>query len=74
LSTRPLDLQDAGEARWLQRTLAATAGGNELVLKRRIGARKLRPGRYVLTLVATDAAGNRAAPVTLRFRVLRAGR
>ncbi len=53
------------------RTLAATAGANATAIKRRLGAKRLRPGRYVLALVATDAAGNRAAPVTLRFRVLK---
>jgi hypothetical protein len=29
----------------------------------------LRPGRYRLTLVATDAAGNRSKPRQLTFRV-----
>ena len=30
---------------------------------------KLRPGRYRARLVATDAAGNRSAHATVRFRV-----
>jgi hypothetical protein len=30
-------------------------------------ARTLRPGRYRMVLTAVDAAGNRSAPVALRF-------
>jgi hypothetical protein len=33
--------------------------------------RALRPGRYRIDLVATDAAGNASAPVAVRVRVLR---
>ena len=35
----------------------------------RIRARGLRPGRYRLTVLATDATGLRAKPVRLRLRV-----
>jgi len=37
----------------------------------RIGTRALRRGRYKLRLVATDAAGNRSAPRTVAFRIVR---
>ena len=37
----------------------------------RIGGRKLTPGRYRLTAVARDAAGNRSAVKRVRFRVKR---
>jgi hypothetical protein len=35
-----------------------TAGANRMTLRRRLGARRLAPGRYRLTLVARDAAAN----------------
>jgi hypothetical protein len=38
---------------------------------RRLGTRKLKPGAYRLILVARDAAGNRSAKRTLRFRILK---
>jgi len=37
----------------------------------RIGARRLAPGRYRDTLVATDAAGNRSSAVRVAFTVVR---
>jgi hypothetical protein len=45
-------------------TVAGTAGANSVV-------KKLRPGRYRATLVATDAAGNRSRTVRRSFRVAR---
>jgi hypothetical protein len=42
------------------------AGANVI----RIRCRKLRRGRHVATLVATDAAGNRSLPRSIRFRVV----
>jgi len=36
----------------------------------RVGSRRLSPGRHVLTLVATDAAGNRSTAVRRTFSVL----
>jgi hypothetical protein len=49
----------------------STAGANKQRFSGRIGRRSLKPGKYRATLVATDAAGNRAAPRRLRFRVVR---
>jgi DNA-binding beta-propeller fold protein YncE len=43
------------------------AGANRV----RIARGALRPGAYRARLVAVDAAGNRSAPVTVRFRVIR---
>jgi CSLREA domain-containing protein len=43
------------------------AGAN----KRKLVTRKLKPGRYRATLVATDAAKNRSKPKRLTFRVKR---
>ena len=39
--------------------------------KRKLVTRKLKPGRYRATLVATDAAKNRSKPKRLTFRVKR---
>jgi plastocyanin len=47
-------------------TLAGKAGTNVLKLPKRLSA-----GRYALTLIATDAAGNASAPLKLKFTVKR---
>ena len=47
------------------------AGANSRRFSGRIRGRALRRGEYRLILVATDAAGNRSARVTLRFRIVR---
>jgi hypothetical protein len=49
----------------------ARAGQNTTFFTGRIAGRALTPGRYQLTLVATDAAGKRSAPKRLTFRVVR---
>ena len=50
---------------------AAALGSNILRFQGRLTRRRaLRPGKYRLTLVATDAAGQRSAPKTLTFRLL----
>ena len=49
---------------------AARAGSNRMLIRRR-GGRALRAGRYKLTIVAHDAAGNRSEPAKLHFRVRR---
>ena len=46
--------------------ISGSAGANSA----RLGRRALRDGRYRLTVVATDAAGNSSARRTLRLRVL----
>jgi uncharacterized delta-60 repeat protein len=53
----------------LKRT--AQAGGNRVRFSGRVGRRALRPGRYRATLTAVDAAGKRARPATVAFRILR---
>jgi secreted trypsin-like serine protease len=47
--------------------LPASAGH----VSRKFSTRKLKPGRYKLRLDAVDTAGNRAAPVTVTFKVVR---
>lgn len=47
------------------------AGANRVSFSGRIGRRTLRAGRYTATLVATDAAGNRSKPRSVRFQVTR---
>lgn len=46
------------------------AGPNRIAFGGRLRGRKLRPGRYVAILTATDAAGNRTIK-RIRFRILR---
>jgi hypothetical protein len=51
--------------------LQAKAGANSMYLKGRLSRkRSLAPGRYRLTLVATDPAGKRSAPAATSFRLL----
>jgi Tol biopolymer transport system component len=45
-------------------------GLNRIAFSGRVGKKKLRPGVYKATLVATDAAGNRSKPKRLSFRVV----
>ncbi|HEX8086076.1 MAG TPA: hypothetical protein VF529_17415 [Solirubrobacteraceae bacterium] len=52
----------------LRRRLAA--GTARIAFTGRLGRRPLKPGRYVATLTATDAAGQRSAPRKAAFRVL----
>jgi hypothetical protein len=54
----------AGE---LKRTVA---GALFFAFSGRIGTKALKPGRYVLTAVANDAAGNRSAPKSVGFRIV----
>jgi hypothetical protein len=42
-----------------------------MMLRRRLGARRLAPGRYRLTLVAHDAAANTSNRVRASFTVRR---
>lgn len=48
-----------------------TAGRNEKIFSGKIGARRLKRGSYRMTLVATDAAGNRSKRSSLSFAVVR---
>ena len=44
-------------------------GASRVAFSGRIAKKALRSGRYVLTLTATDAAGNRSLAKTLSFRI-----
>jgi hypothetical protein len=57
--------------RYASTARAGTAGENRMMLKRRLGARRLAPGRYRLTLVARDAAANTSNRVRASFTVRR---
>ena len=52
-------------------TRSGKAGGNLTRFSGRIGKRALRPGRYRVRITAIDAAGNRSAPRSARFRIAR---
>ena len=45
-------------------------GANTLEFSGRIGRRALKRGRYRAVITATDAAGNRSAAKSVRFRVV----
>jgi Tol biopolymer transport system component len=49
----------------------AEQGRNRIAFSGKIGSRKLKPGRYRATVGAVDAAGNRAVPRRVRFRIVR---
>jgi CSLREA domain-containing protein len=51
--------------------MKAKTGTTRKKFSGRIGKRALKPGRYRLTMVATDAAGNRSRPKRLTFTVVR---
>jgi hypothetical protein len=50
---------------------SGAAGPNRLRFSGRIGRRALRPGHYQALIRATDAAGNRSARGSVRFRLVR---
>jgi Glycine rich protein len=52
-------------------THAGKAGLNSFRFTGRLRGKKLRPGRYRLTMVATDSAGNRSRAKRARFRIVR---
>ena len=52
-------------------TQFGSAGANERRFRAKIRARWLRPGTFEARLRAVDAAGNRSAPKTIGFRVVR---
>lgn len=52
------------------RTVSGRSGSNRFRLRARTGRRTLRPGTYVLMLVAVDPAGNRSRAATRRFTVV----
>jgi hypothetical protein len=46
-------------------------GANKVAFTGRVGKRRLKPGRYRATVGAVDAAGNRAKPKRVSFRIVR---
>jgi hypothetical protein len=46
------------------------AGLNSFRFTGRLRGRKLRPGRYRLVMVATDAAKNKSKPTRAKFRIV----
>ncbi len=46
------------------------AGPNRIFFNGRLRGRRMKPGRYVAVLFATDQAGNLSAPKLIEFRVL----
>ena len=51
--------------------VASAAGTNKHRFSGRIGRKRLKPGRYVATLIARDVAGNASKPKRLTFTILR---
>ena len=51
-------------------TQPIAAGKGHLALSARIGKKRLRPGRYVLSVTESDAAGNISAPVRRALAIL----
>jgi hypothetical protein len=52
-------------------TRISHVGRNSVAFSGRIGSRRLSPGRYQATFVATDAAGNKSAARTISFTIVR---
>ena len=50
-------------------TTKSKAGANTLKFSGRVKRKRLTAGRYVMTLVATDAAGNRSTSTSASFRI-----
>ena len=64
----------ATAARHPARRAAAHGGRHRISLARAAAGRRLRPGTYLLRITAVDAQGQSAAPVSVKFWVLRARR
>jgi hypothetical protein len=65
------DVLPAKGTRFLTRlTRRAKAGARSLAFSGRVKGRTLRPGSYRMVVRATDAAGNRSAARTVRFKVV----
>jgi hypothetical protein len=52
-------------------TRALPAGSSRIAFSGRLGTKKLEPGRYRLSLTATDAAANLSKATRLRFKLVR---
>jgi putative cell wall-binding protein len=51
-------------------TRTSHAGRNSVAFSGRLGSRRLSPGTYLATLIATDAARNTSTPRTVAFRIV----
>jgi hypothetical protein len=70
-ATVTFDVLPGKGTRFLTRlTRRAKAGARSLAFSGRVKGRTLRPGSYRLVVRATDAAGNRSAARTVRFKVV----
>jgi Ca2+-binding RTX toxin-like protein len=70
-ATVTVDVLPAKGTKFLTRlTRRARAGARSLAFSGRVKRRTLRPGSYRLVVRATDAAGNRSAARTVRFKVV----
>jgi hypothetical protein len=52
-------------------TRDGTAGANAVPFSGRIGKKALKPATYRVSMVATDAAGNKSKPKTIAFKVVK---
>ncbi|MBS1870828.1 MAG: hypothetical protein JSS99_14335 [Actinobacteria bacterium] len=69
VAVRPATGRKGHAARARTLVLSGRAGANRFQLGARFGGRTLRPGRYRLTLVATDRSGNRSRAVGRSFSI-----
>jgi hypothetical protein len=70
-ATVTVDVLPAKGTKFLTRlTRRAKAGSRSLAFTGRVKGRTLKPGSYRLLVRATDAAGNRSAARTVRFKVV----
>jgi hypothetical protein len=70
-ATVTFDVLPAKGTKFLTRlTRRAKAGARSLAFTGRVKGRTLRPGSYRLVVRATDAAGNRSAARTVRFKIV----
>jgi Ca2+-binding RTX toxin-like protein len=70
-ATVTVDVLPSKGTRFLTRlTRRAKAGARSLAFSGRVKGRTLKPGSYRLLVRATDAAGNRSAARTVRFKVV----
>ena len=71
-ATVTVDVLPSKGTKFLTRlTRRAKAGARSLAFSGRVKGRTLKPGSYRLLVRATDAAGNRSAARTVRFKVVR---
>jgi FG-GAP-like repeat len=69
-ATVRLTIQRRGKKKKYVLRRKGKSGANSVAFSGRVGKKRLRAGRYRLTVTATDAAGNVSAKRTLRFRIV----